>query len=359
MEPVVSWNTLGNGRCFHNILGHDVKAMRNTGWKTLMLRGTEWAATGKVSIPVPMVLEIEKHEYPRNLSWDETDTTFALLNGKDIVWQYNFYTQKGKPFFHPVNIGSSTITSLSPDDHPWHLGIWHSWKFINGVNYWEYDLEDNVKPWNFLGVTEIRNIIFEKGADFSCEINLEIAYHEANGSDLLLENRIITISMPDEIGSFFIDYDFKLTGKANEVILNRTPLPHEENGKNHGGYAGLSVRFSQNLWEPSFINPDGSNDEKHGKSMPWKYFGLRDLSGKSLGISIFDHPDNLNYPTPWFVVDTEDLPFYYFSPAPVFNQPQVMKKGDDLKLNYRMQFYAGETSRERMEKDFKTYIDIK
>ena len=93
--------------------------------------------------------------------------------------------------------------------------------------------------------------------------------------------------------------------------------------------------------------------------MPWKYFGLRDLSGKSLGISIFDHPDNLNYPTPWFVVDTEDLPFYYFSPAPVFNQPQVMKKGDDLKLNYRMQFYAGETSRERMEKDFKTYIDIK
>lgn len=356
MEPVVTWNTLENGRCFHNILGHDVKAMRNTGWRTLMLRGTEWAATGKVTIPVPKVLDNEMYENSIAYSWEESDTTFALMKGTDIVWQYNFNTQKGKPFFHPVNIGSSTITSLSPDDHPWHLGIWHSWKFINGINYWEYDLKGHEKPWNFLGVTEIRNIEFEKGADFSCKISLQVAYHEAGGPDLLAEERIVSISPPDENGLYYIDYDFDLTGLADKVELNRTPLPGEENGKDYGGYAGLSVRFNQDLWEPIYINPDGSSDKRHGKSMTWKYVGLKDLSGENLGVSIFDHPDNLNHPTPWFIVEDEQQPFYYFSPAPIFNGPYVLKKGERLELKYKMKFYLDEVSKEILDQDYKNYL---
>jgi len=38
----------GKGRIFHTILGHDVKTMENEGFQTLLLHGTEWAATGKV-----------------------------------------------------------------------------------------------------------------------------------------------------------------------------------------------------------------------------------------------------------------------------------------------------------------------
>ncbi len=52
-EPVVICTTFGKGRCFYNILGHDEKTIRNTAWQALMLRGTEWAATGKVTIPLP------------------------------------------------------------------------------------------------------------------------------------------------------------------------------------------------------------------------------------------------------------------------------------------------------------------
>lgn len=356
MEPVITWNTLGNGRCFHNVLGHNVRAMRNTGWHTLMLRGTEWAATGKVTIPIPKVLDTKNYEKSEDFSWNATDTTFALMNGTDIVWQYNFNTQKGKPFFHPVNIGSSTITSLSPDDHPWHLGIWHSWKFINGVNYWEYERGDGIEPWDFKGVTEIRSIDFEKEDDFSCKINLQIAYHEAGGSDLLAEERTIAISAPYQNGLFYVDYNFQLTALANEVTLNRTPLEDEENGKPWGGYAGLSVRFSQDLWGPTFINPDGSRDKKKGKSMKWKYFGLKDLLGERVGISIFDHPDNLNHPTPWFIEDSDDQPFYYFSPAPIFYGPHVMKKNDKLKLRYRLKLYKGEVSNEILSMDFKGFL---
>ena len=50
-EPVAICTQFGKGRCFNLVLGHDTKAMENVNWKMLMLRGTEWAATGSVIRP--------------------------------------------------------------------------------------------------------------------------------------------------------------------------------------------------------------------------------------------------------------------------------------------------------------------
>lgn len=52
-EPMIVVTELGKGRVFHNAMGHDPKPMGGVGFQTLMLRGTEWAATGKVTIPIP------------------------------------------------------------------------------------------------------------------------------------------------------------------------------------------------------------------------------------------------------------------------------------------------------------------
>ncbi len=47
-EPLVFVRTYGTGRVVHNALGHDRKAINNPGCKRLIIRGAEWAATGKV-----------------------------------------------------------------------------------------------------------------------------------------------------------------------------------------------------------------------------------------------------------------------------------------------------------------------
>ncbi|MCX5655067.1 MAG: ThuA domain-containing protein [Planctomycetota bacterium] len=52
-EPMIVVTELGKGRCFHNVMGDNPKPMEGVGFQTLMLRGTEWAATGKVTIPIP------------------------------------------------------------------------------------------------------------------------------------------------------------------------------------------------------------------------------------------------------------------------------------------------------------------
>ncbi|MDZ7607496.1 MAG: DUF6807 family protein [Cyclobacteriaceae bacterium] len=355
-EPALHWYRHGKGRVFHSILGHNVRAMKNSGWTILALRGTEWVATGEVTMAIPQFLASGGPPEANSYSWKETDTTLALMNGLEVVWQYNFNTQEGKPFFHPVNVNGSTLTWLSPEDHPWHLGIWHSWKFINGVNYWEYDQSEGVLPFHYLGITDVRDIRIIKNDDFSSELHLKLFYHEKDGLDLLEENRTIRIAATREDGGFFIEWQMELTALQDSVMLNRTPLPHEENGKDWGGYAGLSVRFSQDLFEPSFINSDGSSGMDHGKSMPWKYYGLRDILGKKVGVAIFTGDTNLNYPEPWFVSKSEDHPFYYVSPAPIFYAPHTLKKGETVTLQYRMQCYSGEVNAAQLRQDYENYL---
>jgi uncharacterized protein len=52
-EPVVWVASYGKGRVCENVLGHDVPAMMSPGFQTLLIRGVEWCATGKVRTPVP------------------------------------------------------------------------------------------------------------------------------------------------------------------------------------------------------------------------------------------------------------------------------------------------------------------
>ena len=52
-EPMLMVLNYGKGRIVHTTLGHDVAALSCVGFITILQRGTEWAATGKVTQKVP------------------------------------------------------------------------------------------------------------------------------------------------------------------------------------------------------------------------------------------------------------------------------------------------------------------
>ena len=52
-EPMLMALHWGKGRIFHTTLGHDALALSCVGFMTTFQRGTEWAATGKVTQKVP------------------------------------------------------------------------------------------------------------------------------------------------------------------------------------------------------------------------------------------------------------------------------------------------------------------
>jgi type 1 glutamine amidotransferase len=52
-EPMLMTIDYGKGRIFHTPMGHIDYSVECVGFITTLLRGSQWAATGKVSIPIP------------------------------------------------------------------------------------------------------------------------------------------------------------------------------------------------------------------------------------------------------------------------------------------------------------------
>ena len=59
-EPMLMVLHYGKGRVFHTVMGHDAAALSCVGFMTTYQRGTEWAATGKVTQKVPATFPTAK-----------------------------------------------------------------------------------------------------------------------------------------------------------------------------------------------------------------------------------------------------------------------------------------------------------
>ena len=332
-EPVLATNRFGRGRCVNFMLGHDGIAMRNHGFDTLLLRSVEWAARGSTEITSTI------ENVPAGVRYfQKTDHSVALISNGKVVWQFNYDKKQTKPYFHPVSLTDGTrLTWEAPPDHPWHYGLWFSWKFINGVNYWEED----AKTGKAAGITEWDMVRIHTHADGSAEITLDVSYHEPDKPNVLTEKRSVAISAPDDSGSYTMDWTTVFTAAAEKVELNRTPLPDQEGGRSWGGYAGLSFRGRKGAQEVLFTTTKGpatlTDGRFRGKDVACEYSGI--VNDKVFGVAILDHPDNLNCPTPWYLIHDKTMDF--FSPAVICYAPHTMSQGETLTLKYRISIHPG------------------
>jgi type 1 glutamine amidotransferase len=65
-EPMIMTIRYGNGRVFHTPMGHADYSMRCVGFVSTLQRGTEWAATGEVTIPIPEDFPTENENSSRD-----------------------------------------------------------------------------------------------------------------------------------------------------------------------------------------------------------------------------------------------------------------------------------------------------
>jgi type 1 glutamine amidotransferase len=347
-EKAVFINQTAKGRSFYTTLGHNERALLNSGLQTLLLRATQWVAHRNVTIEPPADIRESTISGETKLNWEQSDTTLVLKNNSDKVWQFNFNNRFGKPYFHPLCVNNSVLTCAVPPDHPWHLGFWFSWKFINGVNYWEY--MDNYKSeetgYRSAGITETVKCEINKNPDFSADIRMDLRYHPADSEAVMTEIRNIHISKPFNDGSYFIDHENVFSPIAEVVDLDRTPTEGEPDGKSWGGYAGLSIRFSQDYTSPVVIAPD--ENEKYKKNN-WVYMGFNTLSGDTAGICILQDMKFTTSTTSWYIINNPDIPFFYYSPAVLFDGRIKLEKGKQLHLKYRIWIISGKTDKDKLD----------
>ena len=296
----------------------------------------------------------------RDLSWQKTPASLALLNGGTVVWQFNHLQdgkEKGCPYFHPLaTMEGAVLTDLRPGDHLWHRGLRFAWKKINGLEgYWTWPDGQERWPDKEMGHSDVTAVRVTANDDFSARFELEMSYHPPGQPADVTEKRVIEVSAPDRDGNYRIDWRGVFTGGARGAVLDRTPILGEEEGKWFGGYAGLQVRVASHdafsAWTIS--SSEGASfaseakeisaesraalEPLHGKPARWVDLTLAMADGKSGGVTLLDHPGNLRHPCPWHIAA---MP-HEFHTAPLFQGPHTLEAGKELLLRYRVLVHSG------------------
>ncbi|WP_372950791.1 PmoA family protein [Mariniphaga sp.] len=241
------------------------------------------------------------------------------------------------PFFFPVNGPSNaTVTSMRNANYPHHSSLFFGCDKVNGGNYWQEGLERGQ-------IVSLRADILETGSEKAVVENENI--WKRPGADApIKDKRKITVSVPSP-EKFQIDFDIVME-MLMDVTIDKT---------NHSLFSGRMDPDLAVINGGTMINAEGETGEKgtFGKRSAWiDYYGER--MGKTEGMAILQHPSNEWFPAPWFTRD-----YGFFSPTPMYwpenDKNIVLKKGEQIKLRYRVLVHTGDHVEAKIAEEFEKY----
>lgn len=209
-------------------------------------------------------------------------------------------------------------------DHPHHTSLWFAHGDVNGHDFWTSPKGEKIVP---EGAIEHE----EKGG--SGVVRATFAWTLADGSVVCTERRVMTFSADEH--TRMIDFDFTITPGKDSVVFGDTK---------EGTFAIRvceALRLKGASAKGSIRSSTGKKDgECWGKRAAWVEYG-GPVDGKTLSVSIFDHPKNPRHPTWWHARDYGLFaanPFgkHDFEQAPAHSGDLTIKAGETLRLRYRV-----------------------
>jgi len=266
---------------------------------------------------------------------------FYELSHGNPVWRFSFDPNKGKPFFHPLSVGGSrSLTNFKPEDHPWHYGLWFSWKYINRinstnhVNYWEEDRTTG----HAQGKTRWTTPVIQTTPQGGATIRLDLTYINPSNRVDMTERREIVISAPAASGAYTINWKAHFVVGDEAVVLDRTPMPGELGGQTNGGYAGLAFRMAALPLTVSMLSTAGpvTNwvSDRARPAAPAVAFNFTQGAKVAGGLAILSDKANAGENAPWYLVNEPKRPFRFACAAILAPKPLTLPAGGQMDLNY-------------------------
>jgi hypothetical protein len=274
----------------------------------------------------------------KNISATMTGNRIDVTIGNTFFTSYHFPDNGKYPFFYPVNapVSGNSVTSLRNGEYPHHSSLFFGCDRVNGGNYWQEGLERGRIISIGARITE------EKGE--RAVIEDECIWKRPDAPAPIIDRRKITISAPSD-NIFQIDFDIEMEMLTDVTVLKT----------NHSLFSAridpaLSVKQGGVM-----INSGGKEGEKatFGEASPWiDCYGQRRTGVE--GIAVMQHPSNKWYPSPWFTRD-----YGFISPTPMYwpedGNATQLKKGEIIKLRYRVLVHAGNTKDAGIADEFEKY----
>ena len=280
------------------------------------------------------------------------------INGQ-LFTEY-FFKDVPRPYCYPLvgpggarmtrNWPMNSVLELEPDqnDHKHHRSLWFAHGEINGQDFWSEDKKfgktvherfDEVKSGPEVGVIKSHN-----------------NWVTADGQRVCTDDRAIRIYNTGPADERIVDW---------EVTLHASDGPLTFGDTKEGMMAvrvAATMRLNGKIGKGQIITSTGIRDEATwGKRADWcDYYGP--VEGKTVGIAIFDHPENPRHPTWWHVRD------YGLFAANPFGKHDFEKlsdktagnltveKGKSITFKYRLYIHSGDEKDAKLGEKYQEYV---
>ena len=311
-----------------------------------------------------MVAKAQRHIVSSQRKDRETGVKITDLKEKlkvqidgELFTEYNF--KDGPfPYFYPV-IGPTgvNVTRHWPIkegqdegndklDHPHHRSLWYTHGEVNGHDFWQ-GRNDRIVHDKFLEVTSGSKVGVIKSQN---------KWVSADGQTVCTDTR--THRFYNRPEGQIMDFEVTIHASHGDVTLGDTK---------EGSMAirlAPTLRVEGKVGKGHIINSEGHRDkEAWGKRAAWcDYYGP--LNGQTVGVAIFDHPDNPRHPT-WWHVRTYGLfaanPFgvHDFEEKPEGTGDLTIKADDSITFRYRFYFHKGDCKQAKVAELYREYAATK
>jgi Family of unknown function (DUF6807)/3-keto-disaccharide hydrolase len=271
----------------------------------------------------------------------------------ELFTRYDTTTGPNKPYFYPINgPGGKRITRHYPletvagesRDHPHHRGMWFTHFVVNGVDYWsEGPRAGKTVHRKYEGI--------ESGPVYGA-FRAVTDWIAPDGKKPLEDVRDVRVyNIPEG----------RLMDIAVAVRATEGPVTF---GDEKDGLFGLRVADTMRVKggmghiEMSTGIKDG---DAWGKRADWvDYYGPVD--GATVGVAIFDHPQNLRHPTWWHARDyglftANPFGIHDFEGKPAKTGDYTLPAGETITFRYRLLFHNGTTAEAHIADVWNAYAD--
>jgi hypothetical protein len=234
----------------------------------------------------------EEHRVPRVRSEPLPHHQVSFLAGETEKTRWHFGADAPRPFFYPCNgpSGSSLTRMGHPGDagHDHHRSIWFAHHDVGGLTFWADGKGTSIrqKAW----------LCYQDGDEESA-MAVQLGWLGPDGREVLQQD-LISVMRPMAQGEFTLELQslFRPGGDLPEIKLGKT------------NFGFLAVRVAKTISETFggglLTNSEGQTHEPaiFGQPAAWvDYSGPVAPSGKTEGITYFDHPSNPRFPSKWHV----------------------------------------------------------
>jgi hypothetical protein len=262
-----------------------------------------------------------------------------------------------RPYFYPV-IGPTgeNLTRHWPikdgdneqHDHKHHRSLWYTHGDVNGHDFWTEGRGPRIVQERLAEVSS--------GPDAGVIVS-ESRWETKDGRTVCTDTRRhVFYNRPD---CRMMDFEITIHASHGELVLGDTK---------EGSMAirvAPTMRLKGEVAGGHIINSEGDRDRKAwGKRARWcDYFGplaAEGGRGETVGIAIFDHPQNPRHPTWWHVRDyglfaANPFGVRYFEKKPKGTGDMKIPAGQSVTFRYRLYFHKGDAEEAEVEERYREY----